>query len=83
MSVAFNMTVALWSLAMDKFVHDQNLDLYRLQLNRTTNEETRRQLLRLIAQENEAFRPRRGQTASIFLFSGRDGAGGFRPRSRP
>lgn len=30
---------------MDKFVHDQNIELYRFQLNQTTNEDTRRQLL--------------------------------------
>ena len=59
---------------MEKFVHDQNIELYRFQLNQTTNEDTRRQLLRLMAQENEVFRPRRGQTAPNYLFVD-DGSG--------
>jgi hypothetical protein len=37
--------------AGDRFWYDRDLELYRLQLNRTTNEETRRQILRLMMEE--------------------------------
>lgn len=62
---------------MEKFMHETNLGLYRLQLNRTTNEDTRRQLSRLIAEEKRQHMPRAGRTAPNFSFSRRDGSGGF------
>lgn len=62
---------------MEKFMHERNLELYRLQLNRTTNEDTRRQRLRLISEEKRQHLPRAGRTAPNFSFSRRDGSGGF------
>ena len=62
---------------MEEFMHERDLELYRLQLNRTTSEDTRRQLVRLIANEKRQHLPRAGRTASNFSFSRRDGSGGF------
>jgi len=61
---------------MEKFMHERNLELYRLQLSRTTNEDIRRQLSRLITEEKRQHLPRAGRTAPNFSFSRRDGSGG-------
>ncbi len=66
---------------MDRFVHERNLTLYRQQLDRATNEDTRRQIFRLIAEEYRTHLPRAGQTAPNFSFSRRDGSGGFMSRN--
>lgn len=66
---------------MDKFMHERNLELYRLQLNRTTNEDARRQLLRLIAEEKQRHLPRLGQTVPRLSFSGHNGSDGFNTKS--
>ena len=68
---------------MDMFMHERNLELYRLQLNRTTNDDTRRQLLRLMAEEKQRHPLRAGQTAPDFPFGGRNGSGGFNSISMP
>lgn len=60
---------------MDKFLHERNLELYRLQLNRTTNADIRRQILRLIEEENKRYVPQAGRTAPNFSFSRSGGAG--------
>lgn len=49
---------------MDKFLHERNLEIYRLQLDRATDDALRNQLLRLIRQEKASHPPRGGQTLS-------------------
>ena len=65
---------------VDKFLHERNLEMYRAQLNCTTNDDTRRQLLRFISEERKHFLPKAGLTAPNFSFSRRDGSGGAAAR---
>jgi len=52
---------------MERLMYERNLELlYRLQLNRTTNEDIRRQLLRLIAEEKQHL-PRRADCTQFFI----------------
>ena len=62
---------------MDKFLHERNLELYHLQLNRTTDANIRRQILRLIEEENKRYVPQAGRTAPNLSFSRSGGAGSF------
>lgn len=62
---------------MDSFVHERNLELYRLQLTRTTNEDIRRQILRLIEEENKRHLPKAGLTVSSFSLNRRNGKRGI------
>ena len=55
---------------MEKLMYERNLELYRLQLNRTTNEDIRRQLLRLIAEEKQHL-PRRADCTQFFIWPSR------------
>jgi hypothetical protein len=66
--------------AMEKFLHERNLEMYRAQLNRATNEGTRRQILQLISEESRRCLPKAGLTAPNFSFSRRDSSGGVAAR---
>jgi len=70
----------LMEAPVDKFLHEKNLEMYRAQLNCTTNEDTRRQILRLILEERKRYLPKAGLTAPNFSFSRRDGSGGAAAR---
>lgn len=65
---------------VDKFLHERTLEMYRAQLNRTTKDDTRRQILRLISEETIRYLPKAGLTAPNFSFSRRDGSGGAAAR---
>ena len=43
---------------MEKFIHNQNLERYRKLLSETTDEEKRRQIEKLLAEEEAKDRPK-------------------------
>ena len=55
----------LMEAPVDKFLHEKNLEMYRAQLNCTTND-TRRQILRLISEDRKRYLPKAGLTAPNF-----------------
>lgn len=56
---------------MDNFMHEKTLKLYRLQLNRTTNQDVRRNLLRCIAEEKRQYLQAQGGPRPILRLASR------------